>query len=820
MVSNLLRVCCAMVLVTAVQAASAQPANQGTALVLSGGNQYSVAMTPDGAGGAFFAWADARNGAEDIYAHHVIASGGTDPSWPRGGVPVCKSINAQDIPSIASDGAGGAFIVWRDFRSGTEYDIYAHHIHASGVLDPTWPTDGAVLCSAPRNQDQPLALADGFGGLLVVWEDSRSGTSLDVYAHRILATGMPAAGWPSDGVAVCDDAATQYSPSAIVDGSGGLIVEWQDTRNGGTFDAQDAYVQRVLGNGSIGPGWSHNGQPLITAPGSQSEIRLASDGQAGAVAVWSDARPGAQGVYAQRILSDGSIASGWPADGLPVAADPVVDEGGGCIASDGVGGVIIAWHDYRSANNDIYAQRLNGDGTVSTGWPAGGVNLCRAYGNQTSPVIVTDGAGGAFIGWHDERSYAFPLNSGTDLYVQHVLSDGTLDARWGGLAAQALCTATSTQANPVAASDGTGGSIWAWWDGRHSATAWDLYAQHLGVDGSYLMPDSDAPRLNKPRDVPGDQGGHVSLTWSCELDLRGLREVTGYRVWRRVAAETASEVSDPPGALGPTSRPAYDSRMTRSDVGGGITYWEAIATLPTEQILHYGFTASTTQDSTVEGNPFTAFFVTALTGDPFVFYQSNVDSGYSVDNLPPRTPVGFAGSHDDGITRLHWWPNEEADFASYLLYRGPSPDFVPDVTNALRSTLDTGYVDAADRVYYYKLAAMDIHGNVSAYAMTRPTGTAGVGEGGESSFALWGAIPNPARGRPLMVEFTLPSDAPAALRLFDFGGRLLLTEPVGLLGPGRHSIDLGQRVRLAQGLYVLVLQRGDRKLVRRIVVTD
>lgn len=47
-------------------------------------------------------------------------------------VEVSKAANNQRVPQLVSDGAGGAIIVWEDARSGSTLDIYAQGINASG----------------------------------------------------------------------------------------------------------------------------------------------------------------------------------------------------------------------------------------------------------------------------------------------------------------------------------------------------------------------------------------------------------------------------------------------------------------------------------------------------------------------------------------------------------------------------------------------------------------------------------------------------------------------------------------------------------------
>jgi len=155
-------------------------------------------------------------------------------------------------------------------------------------------------------------------------------------------------------------------------------------------------------------------------------------------------------------------------------------------------------------------------------------------------------------------------------------------------------------------------------------------------------PPPGSPTLVSVRDVPNDQGGKVFLRWTASsFDTHNDDSVIGYRVWRRLppssvaraqAAGTAG--SSPTSALRAIPRPAGPS-------GVMVDYWEAIADLPAEQLQGYGYTAATTQDSLPGSNPLTAFFVTALTGYVGTFFESNVDSGYSVDNLSPPTPMPF-----------------------------------------------------------------------------------------------------------------------------------------------------------------------------------
>ncbi|MBI5709007.1 MAG: hypothetical protein HZC42_01710, partial [Candidatus Eisenbacteria bacterium] len=111
------------------------------------------------------------------------------PNSPYTNLPLCTAANNQQYPTIVADGAGGAIVTWHDYRSGTSYDIYAQHVLASGAVDPAWPANGRALCTAANNQYYPTIVADGAGGAIVTWYDLRSGTNWDIYAQHVLASG-------------------------------------------------------------------------------------------------------------------------------------------------------------------------------------------------------------------------------------------------------------------------------------------------------------------------------------------------------------------------------------------------------------------------------------------------------------------------------------------------------------------------------------------------------------------------------------------------------------------------------------------------------
>ena len=171
----------------------AWPAN-GRALCTAPHIQVEEAVVSDDTGGAIVAWHDERSGdysTSDIYAQHVLAGGLVDPAWPTDGRALCTAPHQQLFPAVTEDGSGGAIVAWFDIRGGDYYaaDVYAQHVLAGGLVDPAWPADGRALSTAPNGQYIPTPVPDGAGGAIVVWDDWRSGKT-DIYAQRVTASGQ------------------------------------------------------------------------------------------------------------------------------------------------------------------------------------------------------------------------------------------------------------------------------------------------------------------------------------------------------------------------------------------------------------------------------------------------------------------------------------------------------------------------------------------------------------------------------------------------------------------------------------------------------
>jgi hypothetical protein len=357
-----------------------------------------------------------------------------------------------------------------------------------------------------------------------------------------------------------------------------------------------------------------------------------------------------------------------------------------------------------------------------------------------------------------------------------------------------------------------------------------------------------APSISMIADVPGDQGGwvRVSLTRSGRdhSDQTAL-PISNYGIWRRL------DDSASPTALSSMSHSSFvASTAGGSEIPNGIPVvwfqgrafvrsitdlapdafppgtWEWVATIPAVQQEAYIASVPTLADSTGSGSNQMVLVTTAHTTTPSIWYASEPDSGYSVDNLAPAAPESFSGEYLAGTTMLHWMPCTETDFTEYRLHRGKVANFVPDPGNLVVAQNDTGYVDVIGEPYFYKLSAIDVHGNESSFAFLQPDGTVGIEpvSGVPARFALYPCTPNPMRNHSV-IHFDLPVRASVRLSIYDTQGRLVRRAfNERELSAGRHEWPWDGRndagVQVSTGMYFISLETPLASQTRKAVVLE
>ena len=259
--------------------------------------------------------------------------------------------------------------------------------------------------------------------------------------------------------------------------------------------------------------------------------------------------------------------------------------------------------------------------------------------------------------------------------------------------------------------------------------------------------DSRAPYVLSITDVPHDEGKRVILKWTASSLDTQVTQLPFYSVWRSLPDNIAVKSStDYRQAI----TQDFDGPAYRTSVVNGTAYvWEWLINVPAHYFSSYSYTAETLYDSMsgTEGKHY--FLVSAHTGDPNIFYDSDIDSGYSVDNLAPHPPQNLALVYIKNSIGLHWNSNNEIDLGQYLVFRSSTAVFDINKLSPIGFTRDTLFMDEyplKDGVSYYVVCAQDKHGNLSSQSNIVIMSVNGIllSKGGvPSTFELYQNFPNP-----------------------------------------------------------------------------
>ena len=429
-------------------------------------------VVSDGAGGAYVAWRRIGFGSTDVWLQHLTPLGTIAPGWPGIGLPIAASPIYEDLQGLSSDGEGGAFVFWSGVFSGspTGVDNVVQRVRADGSSAPGWPTGGFRIL-APSNGVAGKIAPDGQGGVWVVWNDRRNDPTAideDVFALRLLYDGTVAPGWPADGLPICALPSYSFSRWIARGASDGAYFFWSDDRRYPDVFAE-AFGQRVLGDGTLAPGWNANGNLLAPdqSPNAACEdldggFYLLSSGVNLFYSLFTD-------MYLWRYRADGALVPGWPAGGIPLATVAGLRDAHQMVP-DGQDGVLIAWHEVRNGATEVYALRVLPSGAIAPGWTFNGTTVSdpALQTGDFTPFIAPDDQGGAYLVW-DQNG---PVK------VQHMTATGQVAVGWpvGGVKVEN----TDSQFDGHITADGEGGAIVTW---NRSTIHPGIWAQRYVMDG-------------------------------------------------------------------------------------------------------------------------------------------------------------------------------------------------------------------------------------------------------------------------------------------------------------------------------------------------
>ena len=462
-------------------------------------------------------------------------------TWGDNGIAVSSIATSDQIDlDICSDGSGGVILVWEDNRTGV-YHIYAQRVNSSGEIH--WVSD-IELCTNSGSQYNPSICEDGLGGAIITWDDER-GIDIDIYAQRIDEDGIRL--WSNNGVAISTESDDQGANKQICsDGSGGAIIVWEDERE---ISHSDIYAQKVDTDGITL--WNTDGEYICSSIGDQKYPQICSDGLGGAIIVWEDHRAAKERIYTQRIGNSGSKQ--WALQGRLLSSIDYIQINPQ-ICSDGSGGGIITWDKLVSGiDYDIYAQKVDLSGVPQ--WNENGTAICTENDAQFGSKVVSDLTGGAIIAWLDRRS-----GGNYDIYGQIVNSSGGLKGEI------AICTAVDTQFYLDFVSDGVGGGIPVW---QNEIYTDDIFVRTITRNG-YLRGDANGEvvcdytgREYGVRITTDGEGGAI-VAWSD--DRNGNKDIYAQRVSNDIIDPIVEIINPSEDQLFGSDAPSFTLQITEEDI--------------------------------------------------------------------------------------------------------------------------------------------------------------------------------------------------------------------------------------------------------------
>jgi hypothetical protein len=317
------------------------------------------------------------------------------------------------------------------------------------------------------------------------------------------------------------------------------------------------------------------------------------------------------------------------------------------------------------------------------------------------------------------------------------------------------------------------------------------------------------PYVTSIVDVENDQGRWVRIRFDASPfdDPASPTPIVQYEAFRRIDPL-------PAGISGAGSAP--DGKL-QSDPGILLSGWEFAGAVPAHGESEYNMIAPTLADSSLDhGIHWSVFFVRAATEDPFTFYDSPPDSGYSVDNLAPNAPQGLQMTA--GV--LSWEKAPEPDFRHFTVY-GSESGTLDESAQQLATPVETSW-DANGNPYgYYHVTASDFAGNEGKESTVSSQTAVPGGWVIPTEFSLQQNRPNPFRSGTT-IRFDLPRAVFVSLRVYDVRGTLVRSLigqdlPAGTYTTSWPGVDNGGK-RVAPGIYFFRLETPEFTQVRKALL--
>jgi hypothetical protein len=352
-------------------------------------------------------WRTANAGI-DCQSHQVSSSGGAGARFSVTADPTAQN------PAIAAGGPNDGFVVtWADHAAGN-WNVLARQINAT--MTAASPTQ-TITTNGGTQWTPAIAFAPGVG-YLVVWEDTRAGTS-DIFGNVLTTLGNPQ---PGGNVSLAAAANNQFAP-ALASGAGTngrtMLLTWTDSRTDSNGDIFGARVEPL--GGSVIAIDDPSGLAISTAVAPQQTSAVAYDPVAARfLAVWRDERNTSfANIVGARVAAD----TGAVVDPSGLVLGQSFNQQTAPAVAACAGRYLAVWTDTR---NGIDAPDIYGALTDTSNPPnvlVANIPISTAAGRQDVPAVACNGTD-FFVVWADERQVNV---TGRDIWGARVrASDGAV----------------------------------------------------------------------------------------------------------------------------------------------------------------------------------------------------------------------------------------------------------------------------------------------------------------------------------------------------------------------------------------------------------
>ena len=321
------------------------------------GWQLASGVAIDGLGNFVVVWRSAGSAGSDTSGYSIQGQRFDSTGAAQGGEFQVNTYTtgAQNIPAVATDGAGNFVVVWQSAGgagSDSGDSIQGQRFDSTGAAQGGQFQINSYMTST---QSYPAVATAAAGNFVVVWHSDGSGSDYD---WSVQAQRYDSAGTPLGGEFQVNSYTTgfQLSPAVAIDGLGNFVVTWADNN----LPARSIRGQRYNSSGT-----PQGGEFEIATNASFRGAGVTADGAGNVVVVW--------GGTGQSSDSDGSV-QGRRYDGLGTPQGPqfqinTYTSGGqglyvrgsaSPVAIDALGNFVVVWDSHGSTGSDTSSASVQG----------------------------------------------------------------------------------------------------------------------------------------------------------------------------------------------------------------------------------------------------------------------------------------------------------------------------------------------------------------------------------------------------------------------------------------------------------------------------